>query len=199
MTMGHYATALIPWSRSRSWPLWLLLICAQLGDLLWLVLTLAGIEKAEPHDILDVSMLGLQTEMLWSHGLATVLLQAALVAAVVFAAYKDRALAAWCGALVVGHLLCDFVCGWKHEIAGAGSLRAGLGMYESSPSIFAAYAIEAAFGAACVWWFVRRRDEAGERLSTRARAALYGVFSGGALLLVGTTTHSLRDVLAQLR
>ncbi|MFO0595901.1 MAG: hypothetical protein U0228_11365 [Myxococcaceae bacterium] len=197
MTMGHYATALLPWAKNKGWPLWLLLVCGQFGDLLWLALAVVGVEPTEPSSFLDVSIVNMKVSMLWSHGLVAVLVQAALMGALVFAVWKDKALAGWAAALVVGHLVCDFLCGWKHEAAGAGSLKLGLGLYEAPVTIFVALALEVAFGAACVWWFVRQREAVGDKLSGRAKGVLYAVFAGGALLFAGNATTSMRDLLAR--
>jgi hypothetical protein len=198
MTMGHYATALIPYAREKGWPLWLLLLCAQFGDVLWLLLAAVGIEPTQPSDFRDVSILAMRVDMRWSHGLLPVLVTAALVASAVFAVKRQGRLSLWCGALVVGHVLCDYLCGWRHEVFGPQSAHLGLGLYETPSGIYTAFAIEAVFSAACVLAFVQLRKGQGQALSARAQALLYAAFIGGTLLFLPNGTRSLNDWLGKL-
>ncbi len=186
MTMGHYAGALIPYARNKTWPLWLLLACAQFGDLLWLVLALIGIEPTSPPDLFDASIASLQTHMYWSHGLVPVIGEAIVVGGLVFAFARDTRLAAWCGALVVAHLLEDFVCGFRHELWGPGSPVVGLGLYESHTGIYVSFAVEMAFAALCVTWYARTARP-------KHVAVLYAAFMGGCLILLPTATASMRE------
>lgn len=197
MTMGHYATALLPWAKNKSWPLWLLLVCGQWGDLLWLALAVAGLEPTTPENVLDVTIINMKVSMLWSHGLLSALLQALAVAGLVFAVTKQRALALWCAGLIVLHVACDGLVGWKHELLGEGSPKWGLGFYESPSTLLPAIVLEAAFGALCVWWFLRERAKAGIPVSPRRRVALYAVFSAGAFLFALNATVSVREMLAR--
>ncbi|MFT3707409.1 MAG: hypothetical protein QM817_07045 [Archangium sp.] len=191
MMMGHYATALIPWGKQRTWPLWLLLVCGQWGDLLWFVLAIFGVEPTEPANPLDMTVANLTVPMFWSHGLVSAGLQAVVVAVIVALVWKNRALGLTCGALIVGHVLCDGVVGWKHEMLGAGSARFGLGLFENPSTIVPAFLIEAVFSSLCVWLFVRFRAGA---ISNRARLILYAVFVVGGLMFAGNATTSLRQM-----
>ncbi|HUB06500.1 MAG TPA: hypothetical protein VMB50_05845 [Myxococcales bacterium] len=192
MTMGHCAAALIPAGRGTKAPFWLLLVCAQLADLLWLVLALVGVERTEPTSFLDVSILGLRADMVYSHGLVWNLALAVVVAALVFVVLRDRAAALWCGGMVVGHLLLDFVVGFDHEIFGHGSPKLGLGLYLRAP--YLAFLIEAVFAALCVAWFVRAEGRHGRPIAARKQALLYAVFVGGGLAFLPTATHSMRQL-----
>lgn len=197
MTMGHYATALLPWARNKSWPLWLLLVCGQWGDLVWLALSVVGVEPTQPENVLDVTIATMKVPMIWSHGLVSALVRAVLVAGLVFAFTKQRALAAWCAGLIVLHVACDGLVGWKHEVLGAGSYKWGFGFFDQPSTILPAIVLEAAFGAACVWWFLRERAKAGAPVAPRRKVALYAVFSASALLFAGSATVSMRELLAR--
>ena len=64
MIVGHYAAALVPYSRLEGRPLWLLLLCANVPEFLWLVLALAVIllqpgfgTRAAPSQVADLEVL----------------------------------------------------------------------------------------------------------------------------------------------
>jgi hypothetical protein len=196
--MGHYAGALIPYGRDRSLPLIALLICAQLGDFLWLAFALVGVEPTSPSSFLDVSISSMQVDMLWSHALVPVLGAAVLAALVALEVYRRRTVALWCGALVVAHLVEDLLCGWRHELTGAGSPRIGFGLYEGPPGVYAAFVIEAVFAALCVAYFVRARRSDGQVIVPRRQAWLYAAFVGGSLLFAGNAVLSMREIAARL-
>src|SRR5882672_4505704 len=89
--VGHYAAALVPYSKlDRRAPLWLLMLCAQVPEFLWLVLSLAGVEKPSPDSMLDATFGNVKVEMLYSHNLVPALLQALVVSAIVFAVWRRR-------------------------------------------------------------------------------------------------------------
>ena len=189
MIVGHYATALLPWSRAPRAPLWLYLVCAQALDFLWLGLAAAGVEAPSPSSILDVTFANLRVQMVVSHDALPVLGWAALTAGVVLAVTRDGRVALWCGALVVGHLLCDLLSGFGHTLCGAGSPAIGLDLYGRAPRL--ALVIEAVFGAACVLAFAASERRQGRPLTIRRQAALHAVFVGGALAWLPTATTPL--------
>jgi hypothetical protein len=194
MMMGHYASALVPWGKERTFPLWLLLICGQWGDFTWFLLSALGVEPTEPSNPLDMTVANLKVPMFWSHGLVSAALQAAVIAVVVFAVWRRASLALTCGALIIGHVLCDGLVGWKHEVLGPGSARFGLGLFENPGTILPGFLLEAVFSAACVWFFVRTRTAQGATVSMRARVILYAAFVGGGLMLAGNATTSMRQM-----
>ena len=197
MIVGHFATALIPHSRLRKAPLWLLLLASNLGDYLWLVLVPLGMEKATPESFLKVTFANMRVEMPYSHDLVPTLILAAVTAALVFAVYRERALALWCGGLVIMHLLADLLCGFPHYVFGPGTPEIGLGLYGTQPHL--AILIEAVFGGAIVFWFVRSESSQGRMLARGKVIALYAVFVAGALFWLPTATVSLESLFAMFR
>ena len=189
MIVGHYAAALVPYTRNRSFPLWLLLLCANLPEFLWLGLSLAGLERPAPDSILDATFQNLVVEMTFSHNLLPALLQAALTAAVVQLVWKQRRLTLWCAGLVVLHVLCDYVVGFEHQLAGPDSLAVALNTYGSVPAL--AITIELAFAAACLVHFDWGRARAGTPLRRKPRIALYLVVLGGIAVWYPTATMPL--------
>jgi len=148
MIVGHYAAALIPYSRlkeSRT-PFWLLLLCANVPEFLWLLLALLGIEPASPASMFDASFSSLDVHMTYSHNLIPGLLQGVAVGVLVYGWLRRGDVALWCGFLAAFHVLCDLVVGFEHQLWGPGSARVSLNTYASAP--YLAIAIELVFALA---------------------------------------------------
>ncbi|HKY89635.1 MAG TPA: hypothetical protein VJM11_01295 [Nevskiaceae bacterium] len=196
MIVGHYAAALVPYTKLEGRPLWLLLLCANVPEFLWLALALAGIEATTPDSILDATFPNLKVDMIYSHNLVPGLVQGAIVLAVVQAIWRDRALALWCGALTVVHVLCDLVVGFKHQLLGPTSPQVSLDTYGHMPQI--AILLELLFALACIGFYCRGEARRGRPLSRGRQAALYAVFAIGILAWLPATTLSLRETLQQI-
>jgi hypothetical protein len=196
MIVGHYAAALVPYSRLESRPLWLLLVCANVPEFLWLALALAGVEPAKPASLLDATFPTIDVHMTYSHNLIPGVIQGVIVFALVQAIWRDRPLALWCGALTVVHVLCDLLVGFKHELLGPDSPQVSLDTYGHAPVI--AIAIELVFALACVFAYLRSEERRGRPLTRGRTAALYGVFIVGILMWLPATSMSLRQAAALL-
>jgi membrane-bound metal-dependent hydrolase YbcI (DUF457 family) len=196
MIVGHYAAALVPYSRLEGRPLWLLMLCAMVPEFLWLALALAGVEPTYPASLLDATFPNIQVQMTYSHNLIPGLIQGAIVFAIVQMIWRDRALALWCGALTIVHVLCDLVVGFQHQLLGPASPQVSLDTYGRMPQI--AIAIELVFALACIYAFVKSEARRGRPLSRGRVTALYAAFIAGILAWLPATTMSLRQVLEQL-
>ena len=189
MIVGHYAAALVPYSRLESRPLWLLLVCANVPEFLWLALALAGVEPTKPASLLDATFPNIDVHMTYSHNLIPGLIQGVIVFALVQAIWRDRPLALWCGALTFVHVLCDLLVGFKHELLGPDSPQVSLDTYGHAPVV--AIGIELAFALGCVFAYLRSEARQGRPLSRRRTVALYAVFAVGILLWLPATSMSL--------
>ena len=118
MIVGHYAAALVPYGRLEGRPLWLLLVCANVPEFLWLALALAGVEPTKPASLLDATFPNIDVHMTYSHNLVPGVIQGMIVFALVQLIWRDRPLALWCGALTVVHVLCDILVGFQHQLLG---------------------------------------------------------------------------------
>jgi len=194
--VGHYAAALVPYSRLEGRPLWLLLVCANVPEFLWLALALAGIEPTTPASLLDATFPNLHVDMTFSHNLVPGLIQGAVVFAIVQMIWRDRALALWCGALTIVHVLCDLVVGFQHQLLGPGSPQVSLDTYGHMPQV--AILIELAFALACIHFYLRSEARSGRPLSRGRRNALYAVFAVGILMWMPATVMSLRELLMRV-
>jgi membrane-bound metal-dependent hydrolase YbcI (DUF457 family) len=194
--VGHYAAALVPYSRLRGRPLWLLLVCANVPEFLWLALALAGVEPTAPASLLDATFPNIDVHMTYSHNLIPGLIQGAIVFALVYAIWRDRPLALWCGGLAVVHVLCDLLVGFKHELLGPDSPQVSLDTYGHAPVL--AIAIELVFALGCVCAYLSSEKRQGRPLTRGRTVALYSVFVVGILMWLPATSMSLRQVMEQL-
>lgn len=196
MIVGHYAAALVPYSRLEGRPLWLLLVCANVPEFLWLALALAGVEPTKPASLLDATFPNIDVHMTYSHNLIPGFLQGMIVFALVQLIWRDRPLALWCGALTVVHVLCDLLVGFKHELLGPNSPQVSLNTYGHAPVL--AIAIELTFALGCVYAYLKS-ERRRERPVTRGRSvALYAVFAVGILMWLPATSMSLRQTIPLL-
>jgi hypothetical protein len=192
MIVGHYAAALLPYSRLKEHPFWLLLLCANVPEFLWLALALAGVEAPVPESLMDASFQNIRVQMTYSHNLIPALAQGLVVGAVVLWWRRHRQLAWWCGFLVVFHVLCDFVMGFEHQLWDADSAQVALNTYGTVPQL--AIALELLFSLMCE----HTERKQGRPLPRSQLAALVAVFSIGVALWFPTATRSLREQLHAL-
>lgn len=192
MIVGHFATALFPRHRMPAAPLWLLLLCANLADFLWIALGFAGLEAPEPSSMLEATFGNMKVEMPFSHDLLPTLALAGVTSAVVWLGWRRGPLAAWCGALVVLHLVCDLVCGFRHNVAGPQTPAIGMNLYGAAP--MTAIVLETVFGALCVAWFLWAERRAGRPISRGRALGLFALFAGGAIVWLPTATIPLGNV-----
>jgi len=196
MIVGHYAAALVPYAKLEGRPLWLLMVCANVPEFLWLALALAGVEPASPPSLLDATFQNLQVSMTYSHNLLPGLAQGLVVLVLVQFFFRDRALALWCGALTAVHVLCDLVVGFEHQLLGPETLQVSLNTYGRAPQL--AILIELAFALACVYFYQRSEQRRGRPLERRRLAALYAVFAAGILMWLPAATIPMRELLRML-
>jgi hypothetical protein len=192
--VGHYAAALIPYSRLKQYPFWLLLLCANVPEFFWLLLALVHVEAPSPTSLLDASFQTLHVDMVYSHNLVPGVIQGVVVAILVYLWFRDRTLALWCGFLTLFHVLCDLVVGFGHQLLGRESPRVSLNSYGSMP--YVAIAIELAFSIACVGWYQFSEKKLGRPMPRKQLAALYAVFIIGVAAAIPAATLSVRELLA---
>jgi hypothetical protein len=195
LIVGHYAAALLPYSRLRrsGAPFWLLLLCANIPEFLWLALALAGVEAPTPPSMLDATFQNLKVDMIFSHNLVPGLIQAAVTGLAVLAVYRRRDLALWGAFLVIFHVLCDYVVGFEHQVLGKDSPVVSLDSYARFPHL--AIFIELAFSVGCVFLYHRSEARQGRVIPARRQLLLYAVFILGVSVWLPTATLPLRAVL----
>ena len=69
----------------------------------------------------------------------------------------------------------------------------GLGLYYNAPTL--AFLMEAAIAAGILFWFCRRRANAGQPVSTGTQVALYALLAGTRLRTLPLAKHSINSLL----
>lgn len=155
MVIGHYAPALGLKALAPRVPLWILFLAVQLLDLAFMAFVLTGVEHVRiVPDFTASNDLDL-VDMPWSHSLAASLAWSALagaVAAALVPGARGRAGLAVAAAVLSHYVLDALVHVPDLTLAGPGTPRIGLGLWNH---VAAALAVEAALFAAGAWILVR--------------------------------------------
>jgi hypothetical protein len=154
MFIGHVAAGLLGARHSRL-PLGTAILAAQLPDVIWPVLLLAGVEHAAIAPG-DTAVTPLRFESYpWSHSLLMVALAGALLGALYGRVRGSKRMGATLALLAASHWVLDFV---SHRpdmpVQPFGGPKLGLGLWNSVP---ATLLVEGALFAVAVWFYVRGR------------------------------------------
>jgi hypothetical protein len=184
MFLGHFGLAYAAKRAAPAASLGSLFLAAQLADLVWPLLLLAGVEHAEvtkgSTPLLDLVF----TEYPWTHSLATQCAAGAIIAALYFFAYRRGREALVLGLLVPSHWLLDWFVHvpdlplYPSEIA-----RHGLGIWQSLPLTLTVEFVLFAGGVAAYLIATRARDGIG-------RWAAWGLIAFLVLGYLGSTFGS---------
>jgi membrane-bound metal-dependent hydrolase YbcI (DUF457 family) len=155
--VDHALTALLIKRRYREAPLGPILLSVQAMELAWVALNYSGIEhtdtNAQVHSVADIHL----SYMPYSHSVATACGAAALTWWML-TRLKRPTLAGAVSVGVLSHLILDLATHARDIALAPGVAMAfGSGLYERAPA--AAFAIELAFGALCVWVYARGRPQ----------------------------------------
>ncbi len=161
MFLGHFAMAYAAKRVAPRTSLGTLFAAAQLPDLVWPWLTLAGVEQATiaPGDT-AFTPLRFDSYPI-SHSLLTVVAWGALFGAVHFWRRRRRADAVVLGLLAVSHWLLDFASHRPDMPLWPGGPRLGLGLWNSVPATVAVELVLFAAGVALAVRATRARDRLG--------------------------------------
>jgi len=154
MFIGHVAAGLLG-ARQARLPLGTAILAAQLPDVIWPVLLLAGVEHAAIAPG-DTAVTPLRFESYpWSHSLVMVALAGALLGTLYGWVRGSRRMGATLALLALSHWVLDFV---SHRpdmpVQPFGGPKLGLGLWNS---VAATLAVEGALFAVAVWLYVRGR------------------------------------------
>lgn len=178
MVIGHYGVALAAKRPAPRVSLGVLILAAQLVDLIWPVLLLLGVERASITPS-DNPFLRLSFDYYpWTHSLLMSVVWGALLGGVYAALRKDRGGAVIVGLLVVSHWVLD----WFTHVADLpiypGGPRVGLGLWRSPGGTMVVEALVFLAGLAIYARTTRPADRTG-------RWALYPFVGLLALVYVG--------------
>ena len=185
MLMGHYATAVVAYQmtaeKNKKANIWLYLAASQLLDFAMVAFVVLGIESWLPQQI-GGSLKEVKVDMTYTHDILPVFGWALAAAALTFLLLKDRYVAMWVGALVLGHEVLDLLVGFEHFIFGTETAAVGLGLYHSAP--VSGMLIETALCLGILLWFFQRRSKTERPISMKMRIALLATVVGGSLSMI---------------
>ncbi len=192
MLAGHFATALIAHQKfPKKGALLFFLIASQLQDLLWLTFHYLGLEPTVPVDLLNVTLMNITVDMVYSHDLLPQLAWMALAFLIGKLLFKKNNIAIAGALLVLGHYMLDLLSGYPHHIFGEDSPEVGLGLYLSN--VYLAIIIEAIFtGIVLAYYFIVDSKKSQPR-STKNKLQIAGLFAFGIGFLLTIATVSLRQ------
>ncbi|MEQ8238101.1 MAG: hypothetical protein RIA69_02765 [Cyclobacteriaceae bacterium] len=192
MLAGHFSTALIAHQKiSKKGALLFFLIASQLQDLLWLSFHYLGLEPTVPADLLDVTLMNITVDMVYSHDLLPQLVWMALTFIIGRLLFKQNNIALAGALLVLGHYLLDLLSGYPHHVFGGDTHEVGLGLYYAN--VYLAILIEAVFtGIALVYYFSVDSKKNKPR-STKNRMQIAGLFVFGVVFLLSIGSVSFRQ------
>ncbi|HQR72866.1 MAG TPA: hypothetical protein PLE54_19890 [Burkholderiaceae bacterium] len=155
MFVGHYGPSLAIRAARPEIPLWLLFVAAQLVDIAWAALVLAGVEHVRiTPGITAASPLDLYY-MPYTHSLTAALLwsvAAAVVCRRVFR-WQGWTSAAWVGAAVLSHWVLDWLVHRPDLPLYGNSAKVGLGLWNN---VGVSVALEALVLAGGLWLYLKR-------------------------------------------
>lgn len=167
MFAGHFAVALAGKRLAPRASLGVLVAAAQLLDLAWPLLVLAGVEQVRIEPLAPPFLRLDFVSYPYTHAAAPVLLWALLAGLLYRRLTGDRAGAVTVGGLVASHWLLDALVHVPDLPLWPGGPKVGLGLWRSTGATMAVEAALLAAGALVYARTTRRRDEAG-------RLGLYG-------------------------
>ena len=177
MFVGHFALGFAAKKVQPSLSLGTALAAAQLPDLIWPYLVLAGIEKVEiaPGDTAVTPLRFVSYP--WSHSLLTVAVWGAILAAGHFAARRRPGAALCLGALVVSHWVLDFV---THRpdmpLVPWSPVVVGLGLWNSVPATLCVESVLYAVGVGLYFRATKARDRIGRFAAIALAVTLAGLY-----------------------
>jgi hypothetical protein len=180
MFLGHYAVGLAAKRATPALSLGLLFGAAQLADLLWPNLVLAGVEKLEiVPGATAVNPLRFVSYP-WSHSLVALVLWGILLGGLVFLLHRGRRLEAGVlVAVVVSHWLLDVASHLPDmPVTIGGETRLGLGLWRSLPWTLAVECLLLAAGSAIYLRSTRARDRIGSIGMVVLLVLLLAIYAG---------------------
>jgi hypothetical protein len=189
MLAGHFSTALIAHQKiPKKGALLFFLIASQLQDLLWLSFHYVGLEPTVPADLLNVTLMSITVDMVYSHDLLPQLVWMALTFIIGRLLFKQNNIAIAGALLILGHYLLDLLSGYPHHVFGGDTQEVGLGLYYTN--VYLAIFIEAVFTVIALVYYFRVDAKRSKPRSRKNRLQIAGlfVFGIGFLLTIGSVS-----------
>jgi hypothetical protein len=196
MFVGHYSTGFVGKAVEPRVPLWVLLVAAQLVDIVWAGLVLGGIERFRIDLSLPSNPLDLY-DMPYTHSLAGALAWSVLAGALVRVVPRlggTRRAAVVVGLVVLSHWVLDLIVHRPDLSLWGGGPKVGLGLW-NLPLV--SYVVEIALVTGAATFYVVHR-----RLARHAGRAVLGLLAALVLLQTfasfGPTPASVRGLVCSV-
>jgi hypothetical protein len=170
MLAGHYSAAFLAKAVEPRVPLWLLMLAAQLTDIVWACLVLLGVEHLRVDPSLASNPLDLY-DMPYTHSLVGTLVWAALAYAIVKQWLGSRRAALVTSATVLSHWVLDLVVHRPDLTLWGSAPKLGLSVWEH-PRLALALELGLLLGSAWIYVRVQGIPPAGRRGVALLTAAL---------------------------
>lgn len=191
MLAGHFSTALLAYQKIPKGTLIFFLIASQFQDLVWLTLHYLGVEPTEPSNVENVTLQGIDVNMLFSHDLLPQLFWVLAIFIIGRLLFKSTKIGATGGLLVLGHFVLDFLSGYPHHIFGEETATIGFGLYYSN--VYLAIAIEGLVSTLALVYFFKKEKEKGTDRTTKNKFSIIGLFVFGIVFLLLIATTSFKE------
>lgn len=192
MLAGHFSTALIAHQKiPQKGTLLFFLIASQTQDLLWLTFHYLGLEPTVPADLLNVTLMNITVDMVYSHDLLPQLVWMALAFLIGKLLFKKNNIAITGALLVLGHYMLDLLSGYPHHVFGGDTHAVGLGLYYSN--VYLAILIEAVFTGIALAYYFRVDSKSSKPRNQKNRLQITGLFVFGIVFLLTIGSVSFRQ------
>lgn len=191
MLAGHYSTALLAYQKFPKGTFIFFLIASQFQDLVWLIMHYLGIETTEPKSVEDVTLQGIDVNMLFSHDLLPQIFWVLAIFIIGCYTFKSTKIGIAGGLLVLGHFVLDFLSGYPHHIFGEETHTVGLGLYLSN--IYLAIVIEGLVSALALFYYFKKEKEKGIKRTIKSKFSIIGLFVFGIVFLLLIATTSFKE------
>lgn len=192
MLAGHLSTGMVAHQKFPKGTLLYFLFVSQLQDLLWFTLHYLGLERTEPSDVLNTTVINMTVDMLYSHDLVPLILWLVIIFIIGKVVFKSTQIGLVSSALVLGHFVLDFFSGHPHHVFGAETQAVGLGNYATN--VYQAISIEVFFIIVALWYFFSQEVKNGIQRTSKNKAAIIGVFVYGIVFMLSVATTSFREL-----
>ena len=159
---GHLAIGFAAKPATQKAPIWVLLVAAELLDLINFPLQALKIENYPIGAVNFVNGLQMASpaHMPWSHSLFMAVVWSLLAAGIAYIAYKDRKTSSIIGMVVFSHWFLDLIVHPPHlPLFFNSSPTVGLGLWTSGPGLIFSIVLEFALLATGIYFYLASRKK----------------------------------------
>lgn len=142
--------------------------------------------------MLDVSLQGLDVDMIFSHDLLPSAFWAIGVFALGTAFFREWKVGAVGALMFIVHIGADYVSGYPHHVFGPETPQVGIALYPTAP--YVSVVIEAIFSGALIWYLFREDKRPGLSRLPSSKWAIIGFFVFNVAFLLSIASNSVSSL-----